>query len=166
MRKSVFCNKFPSMHLIKSIKFTSERSTNCLPVHLSNHQIWFFESKSQYSIDLFFKKNVISQVLALTRDKTWPFFHKKLQINKFGFLNFWGGLTFFYPYYIFLTMDGLSKCPPPQPPPENSDLLVYFTHWRLYWTSIFQNIYLIFHFCCSKLPITNGNFLPFLQITS
>ena len=140
MRKSVFCNKFPSMHLIKSIKFTSERSTNCLPVHLSNHQIWFFESKSQYSIDLFFKKNVISQVLALTRDKTWPFFHKKLQINKFGFLNFWGGLTFFYPYYIFLTMDGLSKCPPPQPPPENSDLLVYFTHWRLYWTSIFQNM--------------------------
>ena len=28
----------------------------------------------------FFKKNVISQVLALSRDKKWPFFYKKHQI--------------------------------------------------------------------------------------
>ena len=42
----------------------------------------------------FQKQNVISQVLALTRNKTWPFFHKKHQINKFGFLSCWRGFIF------------------------------------------------------------------------
>ena len=80
MGKSVFCNKFPSMHLIKSIKFTWERSTNCLPVHLSNHQIWFFESKSRYSINLFFYKKCDFSSFGPSRDKKWPFFYKKHQI--------------------------------------------------------------------------------------
>ena len=52
MTKSIFCNIFPSVHLIRWSYFTSGQSTNCLPVHLSNHQIWFFKSKSWYSIHL------------------------------------------------------------------------------------------------------------------
>ena len=141
MRKSVFCNVFPSMHLFKSIIFYLRAVDKLPPCPPPKSLNLIFRVKITVLYRPFFQKqNVISQVLALTRNKKWPFFHKKHQINKFGFLNFWGGLTFFYPYYIFLTMDGLSKCLPPHPPPENSDLLVYFTHWRLYWTSIFQNM--------------------------
>ena len=112
--------------------FTSEQSTNCLPVHLSNHQIWFFESKSRYSIDLFFKNKMwflkFSLLLAI---KHGPFFTKSTKQTN---LAFWivEGVSFFLSvlYFIF-TMDGLSKCPPSHPPPEKKDLLVYFTHWRL-----------------------------------
>ena len=77
--------------------FTSGGSTNCLRDHLSNHQIWYFKSKSPYAIGLFFfhQKNVISRVFSQAHKITWPFFHKKHQIKKFGFMNSRRVLFFF-----------------------------------------------------------------------
>ena len=104
-RKSVFCNIFPSMHLIESIMFylrAVDKLPPCPPLKSPN---LVFRVKITVLYRPFFQKqNVISQVLALTRNKTWPFFHKKHQINKFGFLNCWGGFIFsiriiFYFYY-------------------------------------------------------------------
>ena len=82
--------------------FNSGRSTNCLPDHLSNHQIWYFKSKSPYAIDLFFlPKNVISRVFSQAHNITWPFFLKTHQINKFVFLNCQRGLIFLFLLNIF-----------------------------------------------------------------
>ena len=132
MRKSVFCNVFPSMHLFKSIIFYLRAVDKLPPCPPPKSLNLIFRVKITVLYRPFFQKqNVISQVLALTRNKKWPFFHKKYQRNKFSFLNCWGVSFFLSVLYFIFTMDSLSKCPPSHPPPEKSDLLVYFTHWRL-----------------------------------
>ena len=66
--------------------FTSWRPTNCLSVHLSNHQNLFFQVKITLFYQTFFQRNVISQLLSQTRCITSLYYHKKHLINNFGFL--------------------------------------------------------------------------------
>ena len=84
--------------LLWKIRYDWRRGTR---FHLNKFPIWSQITKFGFSSQnpvlyrpLFQKPNVISQVLALTRNKTWPFFHKKHQINKFHFLSCWRGFIF------------------------------------------------------------------------
>ena len=125
MRKSGFCNIFPSMYLIKSIKFT-QSGRQIASLLTSQITKFGFSTQNQSTLSTFFFKTKTNfSSFGPNSQKKMALFSQKAtnkQIWLFELLRV---------LYIFLTMDGLSKCPPPHPPPEKSDLLVYFTHWRL-----------------------------------
>ena len=129
MKKSVSCNRFPSLHLIKSIIFSSWRSTNCLSVHLSNHQNLFFQVKITLFYQTFFQRNVISQLLSQTCCITSLYYHKKHLINNFGFLICRRGFTCWWLFRwgcLFSPLHGLYICHPlPLPPQKKSSNLVF-----------------------------------------
>ena len=87
MKKSVSCNKFPSLHLIKSIIFYL-LAVDQLPLRPPLKSPKFVFSSQNHAIlsNVFFQRNVISQLLSQTCCITSLYYHKKHLINNFGFL--------------------------------------------------------------------------------
>ena len=122
------------MHLIKSIIFylrALDKLPPCPPLKSPN--LVFRVKITVHYRHFFQKQNVISQVLALSCNKPWPFYHKNNQIN------------------------------PPAPGKVRPTSVFYSLALIMYL--FFSKYALIFYFCCSKLPLTDGHFLPFSQIT-
>ena len=82
MKKSVCCNNFPSLHLIKSIIFYLLAVYQLPPLPPLKSPKFGFSSQNHNTLSTFFFLNVISQVLSQTRNITWFYFHKKYQIKR------------------------------------------------------------------------------------
>ena len=110
--------------------FTSWRPTNCLSVHLSNHQNLFFQVKITLFYQTFFQRNVISQLLSQTRCITSLYYHKKHLINNFGFLICRRGFTcwwlFRWGWSFILSPTWFIYISSPSPPPSKKKTQIWF----------------------------------------
>ena len=91
--------------------FSSGRSRNYLPVHLSKHKICFFKPKAQYCIDLFFKKCDFPSFVPNSLYNMALFSTKSTKWIHLAFVIVVEGVSFLSVLYFILTMDVLSKCP-------------------------------------------------------